>query len=63
MFCSTNLVLFFFNDSRMQIMVVIQMTDIQLVVIVSTLMVVPFLGVLRNIERFPALVQKQSIAN
>ena len=36
MVCSTNLVLFLFKDSRMQIMVVIQMTDIQLVIIVSS---------------------------
>jgi len=50
MICSTNLVLFLFKDSRMQIMVVIQMIGIQLVVIVSTLVVVQFLGVLRNIE-------------
>ena len=58
MLCSKNLVLFLFKDSQMQILVVIQMTDIQLVVIVFTLVVVPFLGVLRNIERSPALVQK-----
>jgi len=50
MLCSKNLVLFLFKDSQKQIMVVIQMIGIQLVVIVSTLVVVPFLGVLRNIE-------------
>jgi len=60
---STNSVLFLFKDSWMQIMVVIPMTGIQLVVIVFTLVVVPFLRVLRNIERSLALVQKQSITN